>query len=132
MRILILGYNGVGTHLIPRLANDGHRICVIDSDPEWVEYIANQENMEGFLATEPLMDTLRQAGISNADVFLALTDNDNHNAMAAQVAQHVFHVPKVLCRIDDPGRQQVYEQLGLKVVSPTMALVDSIHTVVKE
>ena len=131
MRILVMGYEKVGLHLIPLLVTEGHHIAVIDSDRELLEAVAKQENVEGFLASEHLMDTLRQAGVANADVFLALSENDNRNAMAAQVAQHVFHVPSVICRIDDPERQQVYQQLGMRVVCPTTSLVEAIHTAIK-
>ena len=131
MRILVLGCEGAGLHLVPRLVRQGHHVAVIDLDPERVEALVSQEKVEGFLASEPLMDNLRQAGVTNADAFLALTDNDNRNAMAAQVAQHVFHVPKVICRIDDPQRQQVYQELGMSVVSSTIALVETIDAAIK-
>ncbi len=128
MRILVLGCQGAGLHLVPMLAQEGHQVVAIDSDSEVVAELSSRENVQSVLYSEPMLDNLRQAGLSNADVFLALTDNDSRNGMAAQVAQHIFHVPKVYCRIDDPHRQKVYEQLGLSVVSPTMALVDAISS----
>ena len=131
MRVLILGWERVSQHLIPLLAAEGHRVAIIYYNSERVEAIANQENVEVFPAREPLMDNLRQAGVGNVDVFLALTSNDNRNAMAAQVAQHVFHVPKVICRIDDPSRQRVYEELGMSVVSATASLAETIHSTLK-
>ena len=126
MRILVLGCRGAGLYLAPMLAREGHQVVAIDSDPHVVEELSAQDNVEGLLYSEPMLDNLRQAGLSNADAFLALTENDSRNGMAAQVAQHVFHIPKVFCCIHDPRRQKVYEKLGLKVVSPTMALVDGI------
>ena len=131
MRILVLGCQGAGLHLVPMLAQEGHQVVAIDDDIEVVEELSSRENVRGVLYSEPMLDNLRQAGLSNADVFLALTDKDSHNCMAAQVAQHIFHVPKVFCRIDDPHRQKVYEQLGLSVVSPTMSLVDAIYSGLK-
>jgi trk system potassium uptake protein TrkA len=62
---------------------------------------------------------LRKAGIGEADAFVAVTQGDNRNVMAAQIAKHVFNVSKVLCRIYDPLRKDVYEALGLEAVSPT-------------
>jgi len=64
-------------------------------------------------------EMLRKAGIGEADAFVAVTQGDNRNVMAAQIAKHVFNVPKVLCRIYDPLRKDVYEALGLEAVSPT-------------
>ena len=98
----------------------------IDIDSDVVEELSALENVEGLVYREPMLDTLRQAGLSNADAFMALTDSDSRNGMAAQVAQRIFHIPKVFCSIRDPHRQKVYEKLGLTVISPTMALVDGI------
>ena len=126
MRILILGCQGAGQHLTPVLAKQGHKVVAIDSNPDVVEELSGLDNVEGMLYREPMLDILRQAGLSYADAFMALTDSDSRNGMAAQVAQSIFHIPKVFCSIGDPHRQKVYEKLGLTVISPTMALVDGI------
>ena len=59
------------------------------------------------------------SGIETADVFVVVTQGDNRNLMAAQIAKHIFHVPKVVCRIYDPLRQELYNSLGLETISPT-------------
>src|SRR5439155_19849191 len=66
------------------------------------------------------VDTLRRAGIETAEAFCALTQGDNHNIMAAQIAQHVFKVDRVVCRIADPIRDEVYRKLGLNTYCPTL------------
>jgi trk system potassium uptake protein TrkA len=62
---------------------------------------------------------LKKAGIAEADAFVTVTQGDNRNVMAAQIAKHIFNVPKVLCRIYDPLRKDVYEALGIEAISPT-------------
>jgi len=62
---------------------------------------------------------LKKAGITEAGAFVAVTQGDNRNVMAAQIAKHIFNVPKVLCRIYDPLRKDVYEALGIEAISPT-------------
>lgn len=57
-----------------------------------------------------------RAGLEEVDAFVAATNGDNRNILAAQIAQHTFHVPRVLCRIYDPIRQQTYNDLGLENV----------------
>ncbi|MCK4362006.1 MAG: NAD-binding protein, partial [Dehalococcoidia bacterium] len=57
--------------------------------------------------------------IEEADAFVAVTQGDNRNVMAAQIAKHVFNVPKVVCRIYDPLREELYHTLGLETISPT-------------
>ena len=74
---------------------------------------------------------LREAGVQEADAFLAVTDSDNVNLMAVQVAQEVFGVPKAIARLDDPAREQAYRALdvsyvpGPKLVS--QVVVERIH-----
>ncbi len=62
---------------------------------------------------------MRKADIESADAFVAVTQGDNRNIMASQMAKHIFNVPRVLCRIYDPLRQELYETLGLETISPT-------------
>ena len=64
-------------------------------------------------------DILKKAGIEKADAFIAVTQGDNRNIMAAQIARHIFNVPKVICRIYDPLRRDLYSMLGLEALSPT-------------
>jgi trk system potassium uptake protein TrkA len=64
-------------------------------------------------------DVLRRAGIERADAFIAVTAGDNRNLMASQVAKHIFGVERVVCRIYDPIREQMYRSLGLRTISPT-------------
>jgi trk system potassium uptake protein TrkA len=74
-------------------------------------------------------DMLKRAGIDDADAFCALTNGDNRNIMSAQMAQHVFNVPKVVCRIYDPIRYEVYKSLGLGVICPTVIGTDTVHEI---
>jgi len=72
---------------------------------------------------------LKRAGIEEADAFCALTNGDNRNIMSAQMAQHIFNVPKVVCRIYDPIRYEVYKSLGLGVICPTVIGTDTVHEI---
>ena len=131
MRILILGYGKVGAHLAATLAKEGHKITVLDPDPARLEPISREPNTEGVLASGYLLEDLRRLGMEGVDAFLAVSDDDNTNAMAAQVASHIFHVPDVICHISDPERQKFYEKLGVTVVCPTTVLVEAICSSLK-
>jgi Trk K+ transport system NAD-binding subunit len=63
-----------------------------------------------------MQDYLLQGGIGVAELFLALSDDDHVNALVAQTARHIFNVPTVVCRLENPQLQQLYSGLGLKVV----------------
>ncbi len=70
------------------------------------------------------VDALIEAGIEQADVFIASTDGDNTNLVVAQVAQRRFEVPKVLCRVMDPARAAWYTKQGLHTISPTKHAIE--------
>ena len=116
MRILILGSDRLGAHLVFALSKDGHSVTVMDTSPDLLDTLTPTPEIEAFLASESLMEDLRNVGVNNVDVFLALSEDDNRNAMAAQVVSHIFHVPNVVCRIGDPQREKLYKKLGMKII----------------
>src|SRR5262249_15872798 len=77
-------------------------------------------------------DVLRRAGIEEADVFIAATNLDNVNAMAGQIAQLIFHVPKVIARMYDPFRDELYQAIGLDTVCPTKEGAHQIKAMLDE
>ena len=131
MRILILGCDTAAARLAVDLANDGHNITVMDMNSDRLLALAQGSRVEAALSSESIMEDLRSVGIDNVDVFLALSEDDNQNGMAAQIAGHIFHVPDVICRIGDPHRQRFYEALGINVVSPTTVIVNATKTLLK-
>ncbi len=121
---VIVGCGRVGSYLARLLADRGDVVTVIDSQERAFD-LAQQRLRLGdskvkmILGTGVDEDVLRKAGAEQADAFIAVTNKDNTNIMAAQIAQHIFGVKKVVCRIYDPQRQAVYEQLGLDSICPT-------------
>jgi trk system potassium uptake protein TrkA len=71
-------------------------------------------------------DVLREADIEHADVFVACTSGDNRNIMASQIAQQVFRVPKVISRVRDPIRAEIYSLLGIQIDCRTIDGADTI------
>ena len=131
MRILILGCDKLSAYLAASLATEGHGVTVMDERSERLNDLPSEPQVDAVLTTGSLMDDLRSVGISHVGAFLALSDDDNKNVMAAQVVSHIFHVEKVICRIDDPHREGFYRGLGLNVVCATPALVDAIKNALK-
>ncbi len=84
------------------------------------------------MVSRPLVEELPRAKVLEADAFLALTDDDNTNTLAAQAAQHLFGVSRVLCRIEDPSLNDIYEGLGVGVVNPTVTMADAILQKLKD
>ena len=126
MYVLILGYDMLGAQLAADLAEEGHRITVMDTHPHRFDVLPHSPNVNAALMSDSLMDDLRNAGINHVDVFLAITEDDTRNAMAAQVASHIFHVSDVICQISDPQREQFYRGLGINVVCPTVVTLNAL------
>jgi trk system potassium uptake protein TrkA len=119
MKVVIMGCGRVGARLAELLAADGHTVTVLDTDAYSFRRLPPEFNGTALIGSGADEETLKKAGIEEADIFVALTQGDNRNVMAAQIAKHIFNVPRVVCRIYDPLRQELYNTLGLETFSPT-------------
>jgi trk system potassium uptake protein TrkA len=131
MNIVILGSGRVGSRLASLLDAEGHKVTVVDGDPGAFDRLP-----AGFRGATIAGDgtddaVLSAAGLREADVFIAVTQNDNRNLMAAQIAKHLFSVQKIVCRVYDPVRQEIFRDLGLRTFSPTTVLTDMIHETIR-
>jgi len=119
MYIVIIGCGRLGSGLAMELSNDGHDVVIVDKYGENLERLGSGFNGIRIKGVEIDNDTLIEAGIDKADIFLAMTPADNINIMASQIAKDIFNVPTVIARIYDPSREFVYRKLGLQTISPT-------------
>jgi trk system potassium uptake protein TrkA len=120
MNIVIMGCGRVGAQLAGMLDEDGHKVVVMDSDTYSFRRLPPSFKGTPLVGDGTDEDYLKKAGIEAADAFIAVTQGDNRNVMAAQIAKYVYNVPKVICRIYDPLREEMYQTLGLETISPTM------------
>ena len=128
MRVCILGSSPVAPFIVHGLAEGGHQITYIASEAEGCDtfsYSNRKDSIETIVGDEPLMDLLKLARVEQAEVFIALSEDDNRNGMASQMAQRLFHIPKVVCLVQDPERIELYNRLGLTAVSPA-AIVSQV------
>ena len=119
MKAVIMGCGRVGAQLAGLLDADGHEVTVLDTDAYSFRRLAPTFGGTALIGNGIDEEALKRAGIEEADVFVALTQGDNRNVMATQIAKHIFNVPRVVCRIYDPLRQEMYNTLGLETLSPT-------------
>jgi trk system potassium uptake protein TrkA len=126
LKLLIVGCGRVGSQLAAEMDKAGHEVVIIDRDPNQFSRAASRGVLTNDFRGNQVVgngtdaDVLRRAGIEDADGFVAVTEGDNRNIMASQVAQHVFKVPRVVARIYDPERAEAYEKLGLHTICPTI------------
>jgi len=119
MKIIIMGCGRVGGRLAGLLEGDGHKVTILDNDSYSFRRLPPGFKGRALLGNGIDADALRRAGIEKADVFVAVTQGDNRNIMSCQIAKHLFNVQRVLCRIYDPLRRDLFEELGLEAISPT-------------
>ncbi|MFO8009338.1 MAG: TrkA family potassium uptake protein [Dehalococcoidia bacterium] len=130
MKAIIMGCGRVGARLAGMLDSEGHDVTILDIDAYSFRRIPSSFSGDALIGSGVDEDALIKAGIRNADLFVAVTQGDNRNVMAAQIAKYVFEVPKVVCRIYDPIRQEMYQELGIQTISPTKLGADSLRRVI--
>jgi len=114
-----MGCGRAGAQLAALLDREGHQVTTLDTNAYSFRRLPSDFGGTALLGNGLDQEVLNKAGIEEADAFVAVTQGDNRNIMAAQIAKDIFHVPKVVCRIYDPLRCELYCQLGLEAVSPT-------------
>lgn len=118
MRIVVIGCGRTGAGLARVLDTAGHAVTVVDSDPSAFERLGSSFGGVAIRGVGIDPDVLRRAGIEAADGVAAVTGDDEVNAVVARVAGRFFRVPKVVARLYDPAKAQIYRRLGVQVVAP--------------
>lgn len=119
MKIVILGCGRVGSTLANMLDQSGHEVTIIDYSSEAFQRLSPDFRGETIPGNGVDEEILIRAGIREADAFAAVTNGDNRNIMASQIAKEIFNVKKVMCRIYDPIREETYHELGMETICPT-------------
>ena len=120
MRVVVVGCGRMGAQVARDLDREGHQVTVIDESADTFRRLGSEFAGQTVLGLGIDEDVLRAAGIEQADAFVAVAQSDSINIMAAQVAKEFFGVPKVVARMYDPRREDVYRSLGLETISPTI------------
>jgi trk system potassium uptake protein TrkA len=119
MKVIVMGCGRVGSELALQLLDGGHDVAVIDKKPEaFVKYPPGTK-ARTIVGLGFDRDILETAGIKDADAFVAVSSGDNSNIVSARVALEHYHVPKVVARIYDPRRADIYERLNIPTVATT-------------
>jgi trk system potassium uptake protein TrkA len=132
MRVIIMGCGRVGAQLASLLDKQGNQVTTIDIDAYSFRRLPPDFSGTALIANGVNQEALEKAGIKDADAFVAVTQGDNRNIMACQIAKHIFRVPRVLCRIYDPLRREIYAKLGLSSLSPTTIFAEMLKHQLEE
>lgn len=119
MKVIIMGCGRVGTEVSRLMAGEGHDVTVVDCNENIGEILGPQFHGKIVIGMGFDRDVLIRAGIENADAFAAASNSDNANIVAARIAKNIFRVPRVVARLYDPRRAEIYRRLGLATISST-------------
>ena len=126
MRSVIVGCGRVGAGFAELLARAGHEVVIIDISTEAFSRLEPDFPGTAIRGDGTDEDVLRRAGVAEAEYFFALTEGDNRNTLAAQLAQETFRVPNVVAKVNDPVRAEAFTALGLSTLCRTTRLIDDL------
>lgn len=127
MHVVIGGCGRVGSQLTVNLARAGHTVSIIDKKAKAFERLPPGFEGQTYIGMVFDRATLEEAGIRQAGAFIAVTNGDNSNILSARVAREHFNVERVVARIYDPRRAEIYERLGIKTVASVRWAVSEIY-----
>jgi trk system potassium uptake protein TrkA len=130
MRVIIMGCGRVGEQVSRRLDEKGHQVVVIDADERTGERLGPKFRGKVVVGVGFDREILMRAGIEDADAFAATSSSDNANIIAARIARNIYHVPRVVARLFDPRRAEIYQRLGLVTISSTTWGAERIYEVI--
>ena len=130
MKVIIGGCGRVGAQLATKLSLEGHDVAIIDKSTSTFRRLG--DNFPGQTIRGMVFDreALERAGIERADAYVAVTSGDNSNVVSATIAREIFRVPKVVARIFDPRRAEIYRRLGIQTVSSVTWAANEISSLV--
>ena len=127
MNIVIVGCGRVGAALAEIFDRAGNRVVILDLSTRAFDRLSSSFGGEAVRGDGTDEDVLRRAGAEDADVFIALTEGDNRNIMAAQLAVEAFNAKKVIAKMNDPVRATAYAELGIATLCRTGLMIDAIN-----
>jgi trk system potassium uptake protein len=132
MRVIIVGCGRVGARVAAELDSRGEHVTIIDTNPRAFSRLPPTFGGESVRGNGTDEDIMRSAGAEQADLVMTLTEGDNRNALAAQLAKHTFGAPRVIAKINDPLRGEAYRALGLETICRTIILGDALVLAAQE
>ena len=128
MKIVIVGCGRVGAVLAGDFDTAGHDVVVLDLSTEAFDRLPSGFRGSALRGDGTDEDILRRSGAEDADVFIAMTEGDNRNVMAAQLAHESLGVRRVIAKINDPVRAEAYADLGIATLCRTNLISDAVNT----
>ena len=132
MRLIIYGCGRVGSRLAQNYVDQGHDVVVVDREEGSFRSLGPEFPGKTLVSAGVDPDAFKRAGVQGADAFVAVTDQDNLNLMAVQMARELFGVKRAIARVFDPLRAQVFRDTGVETFCPTLLSVEAISRLIEE
>jgi trk system potassium uptake protein TrkA len=126
VKIVIVGCGRVGASAADHFDRAGHEVIILDSSTAAFDRLPSSFGGRAIRGDGTDEDVLRRAGAAGADVFLTLTEGDNRNVMAAQLASEALGIARVIAKINDPLRATAYAELGIATLCRTGLMLDAV------
>jgi len=127
VHVIVVGCGRVGSGLARALAGEGHRVAIIDRSPRAFRRLTPEFVGERVVGSGFDRDDLERAGAKGADALAAVTSGDNTNILTVRIARELYLIPRVVARIYDPRRAEIYQRLGIPTVATVTWTIDQVR-----
>lgn len=128
MYIIIIGCGRLGSTLARELSDNGNDVCILDRDNEKLQVLGSGFNGQRIKGIEFDNDKLVEAGIHEADVLLAVTNDDNVNITVSLIAKEMYKVPKIIARVNSPEKSYIYDEMDIETINPVLFAIDVLKS----
>lgn len=129
---IVIGCGRLGANLANTLSDEGGNVLIIDKNKEAFRKLSPSFGGLSIAGDATDLDVLQEAQISKASVVVAVSNSDNANIMAAQIARELFHIERVIARLYDPERECIYREFGIDTICPAILSAKEIDKILSE
>ena len=126
---IIIGCGRLGANLANTLSNEGMDVLIMDESKDSFHRLDSNYGGLAVVGNGMEFSKLKEAQIDRASAVIAVTNDDNKNIMVAEIAREVFHVNKVIVRLNDPECETVYQELGIETICPSVLSIKEIDKI---
>ena len=127
MHVVVVGCGRVGSGLAMSLTKEGHTVAIIDRSARAFRRLNPEWEGERIVGSGFDRDDLERAGAIGSDALAAVTSGDNTNILTVRIARETYQIPRVVARIYDPRRAEIYQRLGIPTVATVTWTIDQVR-----
>ncbi len=131
-KFLIVGAGKLGSYIANSLSLSGYNVIIIDKNKDKIEYLPITYSGLTLVGDATSVDTLENSNINTCKCIICLTDDDNTNIFIGHLAKVFFEVPNIFIRLNDPKKNILVDNLGIKTISPFISGIEQIDKLIKE